>query len=64
MATPEQIAAEAEELKNALVIIPVVGIIERCHICGDILEHEEAKIFDAHIPGARKRKACGDCNAG
>lgn len=60
MATIEQ---EAAELKNAPVIIPVVGMVERCHICGAVMGRENARVFDIHIKSRIQRKKCRRCSA-
>lgn len=57
-----QIKQEAEALRNALVIKPIIGQIMRCHLCGAVFSANDLRPFDTHIPRGTKRLACPNCH--
>jgi hypothetical protein len=56
------IAQEARELAAAPVIRPVVGMVKRCHICGQVFSANELKLYDTHVPQGKPREACPRCH--
>lgn len=59
-----QMKQEAQELKEAPVIQPIVGQALRCHICGQVFHAQQLKSFETvdSTRGPVERVACPNCH--